>query len=1166
MAVQFILGRSGTGKTSYCIKAIADSLLEPADNQQLILLVPEQATYQAERAILADKRIGGYGSGGPFCKRDAKCGPALNVLSFDRLQFLLLGRHTARPGLSRIGQQMIIQRILRENVSKLKLFGTSAGWAGLGRQMAETISELQQYGKDAGDVEQLLVQLQKDERNSLAALKFGDISLVFKEYLKLVEGRFIDPDIQLTRACGAVSTAVFLQGARLWVDGFAGFTTAEFAMLAELLKVVVDAQIAICLEPSRIDTLDARKAGGTRIGLFSPTEQTYAALIEIIKKCKLQLAKPIVLNKAVRFSSCRQLAHIEREIFSAAPVKMRAEGNVHIISAPSARAEVQFTARQILELVKEKGYRYRDIAVIASDIERYQHYVRAYFEDYGIPFFIDRRKSLKQHPVVELICSALQAVSSGFSGRDIFAYLKTDLVPIGHCPVPMQDNRRGIDLLENYCLAFGVGGGDWTSGKQWAFAGDDGDFDEQRVNEIRVKVVGPLLKLRDRLYDGEDAAGEITSREFTQIIFDFLEGLGVRKRIGEWIKEAVENGDYAAADEHRQFYSKFVDIFDELVEVFGGCRMSCEDYVAIVNCAFSQMRLALIPPGLDQILVGSIERSRHPDLKAVFLIGATQRRFPVPLSCGGVLTDDDRGAAEEVDFALAATSSQKLLERQYLAYIAFTRPSELLCVTYPSVDDKGGAVPRSQFVASLESVFENLREESIAAGQVPIDKIHSAGELTDLLCSQLGESQTANGESSAGELLDDVCADAQLAELGRQVVSAINYDNRAQLDKGTVEQLCGGRVIRSSATRLSSFAACPYQYFARYILELQERKEAKLRPLDVGDFYHRVLDALLKRLNEEKKDFATVRKEDLLELLGEETSKIVQTSSFISNFVRHCRHNAFIINSAVEVLEDCVLAIAQMVRAGEFRPSLSEVSFGKVRDSDCSLGEYKIGLSDGRELFLDGKIDRIDIAEFDGEKAAIVFDYKSKGQSFSWSKFYYGLDMQLAIYMLAVRDANRSTTKNAAGAFYMPVETKIQPAALDELSEKAGRFGYKASGLFNGEFFRRLDLKASKDSKFYNFYVTKDEQPYGNYGKSGALKPNDFGKVLEFAEKKVAESVEEALSGKIDILPYRLSGKSPCSYCRYKSVCRFDWQINRYNYLQSIGKKEVLEEIGTVDG
>ncbi|MDD5327691.1 MAG: exodeoxyribonuclease V subunit gamma [Phycisphaerae bacterium] len=1149
MAVQFILGRSGTGKTSYCIKAIADALTAGADNQPLILLVPEQATYQAERAILSDKRAGGY--------------HRLHVLSFARLQFLLSGKRTAKPMVTQTGQQMIIQRILRANKSKLKVFGSSAGFPGLGRQMAKTIAELHEYAKTPEDIEQLLGQLRKDERNSLAVLKFSDIGLVLREYLKFIEDRFIDPDIELNRSRQAAANSDLTKGAKLWVDGFAGFTTSELAILTELLKAAADAQIALCLDPSNIDL-----AKLDMTSMFSPTEQTYTELIETVKKNKLQLVEPIILKEGVRFSCSEELGHIEREIFKLKPAKVSAGGAVRIISAPNVRAEVQFVAREILRLLKEKDYRYRDIAVIASDIDHYEHYITACFEDYGIPFFIDKRRSLNQHPAIGLICSALQVVLNGFSHSDIFSFLKTDMAPI---------ERSEADLLENYCLAFGVTGADWANGQDWNFAGDgDKQLDQTNVNRIRLKVGGPLLELRDKLCPIDNPTKTITAEELVRVIFDFIETLGIRGEISKRIEQATERKDYAAVDEHRQFYNKLIDIFDTLAEVFSGQEETARDYLAILDSAFSQMELAFIPPTLDEVFIGSIRRSRQTDLKAVFLIGANQKEFPVPVSFESILTDDDRIAAKEAKFQLAATTGQKLSERQYLAYIAFTRPSQLLCVTYPSTDEGGSATTRSQFIDNLAALFENLKEKSIAGNKNNIEEVYSKNELSDLLCSQLGkdgyrdsrlvarDSIGTSREQLSG-LLDGICLDEELAELGTEVQSAINYGNVAQLDKRIVDALFG-KQMKSSATRLSTFAACPYKYFAKYVLQLGERKECKLRPLDMGDFYHRVLDALSKKLNDLHKDFASVEKAELLELLREQISVVVQTNSFISNFSRHSRHNAYIIQSVSEYLDGCVAAIAEMVRAGSFRPKWSEVSFGHPKEAVESIGDYKLTLPNGWELLLDGKIDRIDVANVDGQNVAVIFDYKRSQDSakFDWSKFYHGLNMQLLIYILAANKADKSKINKAVGAFFIPIEAHPKTTVFTKLAEKAGKFQYKANGLFNGEFSKYLDSMNS--NKYYNFFVKQDGNQYGYDNISGAIKPDDFEKIMKFTEDKFIGFVQEILSGKIDIHPYRLAGESACKYCEYKAVCRFDWQVNEYNFWESSNKLETLEKIKGANG
>ncbi|MBN1973795.1 MAG: exodeoxyribonuclease V subunit gamma [Sedimentisphaerales bacterium] len=1137
MAVQFILGRSGTGKTSYCINSIAKELLT-CNKEPLILLVPEQATYQAERAILADKGIDGY--------------HRLNVLSFDRLEFLLLGKNTARESVSRIGRQMIIHRILRENASKLKIFGSSAHLPGMSQKIAQTIEEIHRYAGTPDNIDDLLRELQKKQPNSSTILKFSDIRLVLSEYLKFVENDFYDPDVQLASVCKAAAKSDITKGVKLWIDGFAGFTGTELVILAELLKAAADSKIALCLDPTRTDLNNPVKENLNETDLFNPTEQTFAELMEMIKKLKLPLLKSIILDKTLRFA-CPELAHIENNIFNNECPRLKSAENIHIISAPNERSEVQFTARQIVRLVKEKGFRYRDIAVIASDIESYHHYIRAYFDDYDIPFFIDKRKPLSRHPVVELICSALKIITEGFDHHDIFAYLKTDLVPI---------SRYEIDILENYCIAFGISNSDWLDDKTWQFAGrDNKDFDEDQINKIRHKAASALLDLKNSLNNEK-----VTSGQFTRAVFDFLEDLNVQNTINTWVENAKKEAHFEIVDEHQQFYSKMIDVFDEFTEIFSNQSMPAGDFYSIINSAFSQLTLAFIPPTLDQVLVGSVERSRHPDLKAVFLIGATQRQFPIPIRPDSILSDDDRKTAESLDFPLASSVDRTLCERQYLAYIAFTRPSEILYITYPSVDEKGSGVPRSQFIGDLESLFENLREQSITSGQNDIENVGSENELADLFCERFGKDKLSNEEQSQADILEEICSDKQLSGIGAKVLAAINYDNKAVLEKEITKEMFENK-LKGSATRLGTFAACPYRYFAKYVLELKKRKEFSLEPLDLGNFYHSVLDALVKRINAEHNDFAVIDNDALVKIVNEEIEKLIKGHPFLSNFIKRRLYNEYIISSACETLRNCVLAIAQIVRAGSFRPCASEIAFGHIKDSPATLGNFELELPGTRTISLSGKIDRLDAAEIDNEKKVVVFDYKRSDMQFKWQKFYHGLDLQLPIYMLAARHAEHSKFRNIIGAFFIPVEVIVQKTTFAKLDKNNDKFDYKAKGIFNGCFFQHLDnISGSGRSKFYNFSYTSNDEQYGYYSSSGALKPDHFDKVLDFTVRKIVTLSEKILSGIIDVNPYRLGNESPCKNCEFLPVCRFDWQINEYKYLESLNKIQVLENIGGSNG
>ncbi len=1136
MSVRFILGRSGTGKTTWCVGQIVQALLDETDSRPLMFLVPEQATYQAERAILADHRIGGY--------------DRLNVLSFERLGYLLLGRSTAKRSLSQIGRQMIVQRLLCVHADSLKIFGAAAGRVGAGRAIAQTITELHQYGRSAEDIDELIETLQKYDADSLTAMKFADIGLIFKEYLKFIEGKFIDPDVQLNLSRQAVGGSGIVKGAKLWVDGFAGFTAAELSILAEVLRSVSQADIALCVDPESLDfSGDAAMLDAT--SLFGPTERTYCELLEIIKRCKLKIDKPVVLGDAKRFSNCRALAHLEQRFSEFEPKQAKADGGIRLAAAPNSRSEVQFVARQILRLVRQKNYRYRDIAVIAPDIDYYEHYLRAYLEDYGIPYFIDKRKPLRRHPVIGLVLSALSVAAEGFSRAEIFNYLKTGLTRLG---------SYEIDLLENYCIAFGIDNRDWRDESPWDFAGDvDKKFDNARIDTLRMKVAEPLKELRIGLW-GDDGQKKITAAQFTKAVFDFLERLGVRRRLNEWVEQALNENDSEQANYHQQFCERFADTFDEMAEAFTGLEFNCSEWSEVLEAALSRMSLAFIPPRLDQVLVGSIERSRHPDLKAAFLIGCTQKQFPSPVSYDCVLTDSDRLTAGGADFALGPSLRDELAQREYLAYIAFTRPAEYLCVSYPLVDEKGSAAVCSRYVGHLESLFSDLQIERVGSQPVDISSVNTSSELAQVICSGAGADADDDEQAQRLRLLvNEMRGDDGLNDVAESVGYALVYDNRALLTRD-IARTISGKTIRCSATRLGAFASCPYQHFAKYVLGLEERKEFKFEPLDKGLFYHKVLDLLVKGLNERNIDLAEIEKQELLKILRSRVDILLREDSFTRNFFRHSKHNAYVIHSAIESLEVFVLATARMMRAGDFRVKLSEVRFG---ETDSSLGMCKLTCGDEREVVLNGLIDRLDTAKIDSQEVGLVFDYKLSGRTFNFSKFWYGIDMQLGIYMLAVKAAGIKPV----GAFYVPIEAGAKRTDFGKVESQSGKFEYKANGIFHGEYAGHIDKTVQSGwSRFYNYGVSKKDAQYGYYAASGVLFPEDFEKFVEFTEQKICELTARMAEGRIEVSPYRLNTETPCGWCKYRSVCRFDWQVNDYRVPPVLRKADVLGQEGRGNG
>ncbi|MBN1787076.1 MAG: exodeoxyribonuclease V subunit gamma [Sedimentisphaerales bacterium] len=1125
MAVQFILGKSGTGKTTLCIDQIIESLVDKKSEKDLIFLVPEQATYQAERAILSDARIAGYSR--------------LHILSFQRLCYMIFGKNLAARPLSAQSRDMIIHRLLCEQKNELKIFSSTASKYGTAVSIGRTICELQNYGKNPQDVEKLIENLKAAGTSDLTCDKLGDINLIFRQYLSFIEGNFLNSDNQLNLAKNAVTNTPFLKDCLLWVDGFAGFTTSELLLLGELLKASCSAKIALCLDPE--------KKEDDFTSIFYPTQNTLTQLKSLVSEANLKIEKPVILKDPKRFGESKPLAHLEQNIFSFEPVTVvSARDNIKITACAKTRLEVDFVARQICRLIREENFRWRDIAVIASDIDQYRHFIQAVFNDFKIPFFIDRRRDLQQYPAVELITSALTIAADRVTTNDVINFLKSDLVPV---------TRAEVDNLENYCLAFGVEGSDWLDSQEWNFAPpDDTDFDNKEIEEIRQKATKHLLQFRTLLQSSAD----ITAAQFCDSLFTFLDSLNVREQLADWTKTAFDTGKLDDAQLHQQFFTQFTQLMDDFVYIF--CRKASlsgkdtsipvKQYAAIISSAFSQMTLALIPPALDQVLVGSIERSRHPDLKAVFLIGTTQQQFPTPVYYDSILSENDRKITSDMNFELAKSASAQLIERRYLAYIAFTRPSRYLYITYPIVDEKGSGVQPSFLISQLQALFGDLKEEKYF-GSSSTDILNRT-DLTSLLASRLGKDNLYPPDDLDAKckwLLDTASKDYDLAK----VKSAIEYKNIAQL-----ENVPAKKIVHTSATRLRSFASCPYRYFAEHILELKERRTCELEPFSLGLFFHKVLELLFSSLKSNGLDLSTAETDLLDKLIDESVEKLLTEDAFLKSFSARNKHNSFIILSSADMLKEAVLEFSQIASAGIFNQMAAEISFG----NKSTLGALEIELDKGKKLQVKGKIDRVDVASKADKNYCMIIDYKTSETKINWSFFNAGLDLQLPIYLLAVKNQAIDNNKHLIplGAFYFPIQALPESAELNQIEKNTDKIRRKPKGIFNGEFFNMLDSKIeSGRSPFYSFQITKDNKQFGIYETSSLLTDEHFSKVLSFTENKLKQFAGDILTGNIEVKPYRYTTNTACKYCPYKSLCRFDWQINDYADINKISKSEFFE-------
>lgn len=1133
MAIRFVLGTSGSGKTWWCVDAIADALRK-GGSEPLIFLVPEQATFQAERAVLSCPGISGY--------------TRLHILSFNRLQFKLC-KTGAQNELSSLGRQMLVRQTLSACRNRLVSLQSSAATGGMAASLAVLISRLHQDNCTPQQLQTAADGILAKEPANPTGRKFADIALVYDQYLKLLsrpDCDFLNPDSLLTEARGKVKTADFLVGANLWVDGFSGFTLQQRDLLFEMLSVCKHADIALCLNPQAIDMEKPDPDTIDPTSLFAPTEQTFVDLLTILKRCKMPVDKPVLLTARPRFQSAPALEQVERHFFSTGAVKpVSAAGAIEIHGLADIRAEAAFIACRIQRLVRLQNLRYRDIAVIVPDMNLYAHYLASAFEPYRIPYFLDRPQNLQTHPLIELLIAALKAEQSGFEPVSVQMLLKTDWNGL---------NPLEADILDNYCRAFGISPDDWFSAAPWDFADiEEPIFKSAKIDALRQKFIAPFAAFSKTLQQ------QLAAEQAVQAIWQLLNTLNIPEKLAAESQKDPDDSQCA----HRRVWKKLQEVFEELIEVFGQQTFTPSEITAILLDVLSTLTLKLIPAAADQVLIGSIERSRHPEIKVAFLTGAAYKLFPVPLAADVLLTEQDAQLAARENLALTTPLEQMITARRYLSYIALTRASHQLVITFPTSDEKDTPAAPWPGLERLCVLCPDLTIQYGNPPQMSEPQNLSAAALDQWFCSVLGpESASDKNTKTLAQNLLSCCKaakDSSLSKLCGDVEYALGWRNEAVLDKAVVSRLVNWP-MKTSASRLATFAACPFQYFARHTLGLKKRDLMRLLPVDVGDFYHRILNQLFLDLYRKDQDWTSADADTLAANCGRIANQILHQDRHLAAFVRTSAHNRFVIHQAVANLKVFLPTLAAAGRAGCFRQKAAEMEFGEQNPP------LAIEMDKQHRIHLRGRIDRLDCADIDGRWTAIVFDYKSGSwtKRMDWKKFYNGLDIQLAVYLLALghQTIENRPVENVAGAFYLPLEQSLK-TDLKNLDEDINP-AVKARGVFNGQYaFDLENVPAGKSSRFYGFSVdSKENLPYSRYGTSDAVKPQEFQKLLQFAQAKIRQLSQQIASGDIRVYPYRLGTESPCPHCDYRPVCKFDWQLNDYNLLPSKNKLEVLQEIG----
>ena len=1155
MAVRFVIGRAGTGKTSHCLESVRCHLREsPSEGGRLVLLVPEQASLLTERLLVDHPDVGAT--------------HRAEVLSFHRLAFRIL-QHAGvrrRQALSANGRVMVLRHLVGELRDRLMLYRDAERSPGFVERLAQTLAELIHEA-----VEPARLELPDDPASDdpLLPRRIHDLRLIYAAYLEHLGADRLDPSQYLELARERIGQCDWLADARFWVDGFAGFTGQQKLLLVELAKAAAGIEITAMIDPDY-----AARAGDQAqvepTDLFGKIQRTRLDLWGAFVEADVTVDKPLFLTPEPppRFAGSPVLASLERSLSGSAGTVQAAGEAITLVRAADRRAEVDYVASLICRLVHEgKGdLRYRDIAVILRDVEPYHDLLSAALSARAIPFFLDRRRPMSHHPVVELLRGQVMLVDTPWSLESVRLLLKTGLAGL---------DDAEADELENYLLACGIqGAAVWRQEADWEFSPSSPlERRSPEAAERRTRLLARINRHRRRFVDHFrrwwEAAqqAQFTGREWAGLLKTVLDEIGVARRLSEWAAQAELDGDLDQAEQHRQLARDTGAFLDDLCVALGDVRMDVRRLDEVLQAGLAQFTLGLAPPMLDQVLIGSVERSRHPEIRVAIVMGFNEGMFPQTGSEDSILNDDDREFLAKRGVRVGVSRRQRVLEEPLLAYTALTRASRNVIVTFAAADQEGKALRESPYLATLRAACPGLEmtaADDVFRGRDPWS-VWTSRDLAARLAYEFRHRPSPQVDNARQRTLwNDLYEASRRAEgldgVLRPALSSLVYRNTARISAASAGQLFSDP-LKASVSRLESFAACPFKHFANYALRLRERELSALAEMDAGTIHHAILEQFVRRVVEEQASLADMDDAQVRDRLAASCATV--TSSVTSATAGSRARDLYMLHRSAEDLDRVLRSQRRVAQAGRFRPRSAEQKFGL--DPPDSLPPLEMTTPAGRKVLLSGFIDRVDLAELADEMLGVVIDYKrTRNKRLDLSEVYHGLSLQLLGYLLVLASHGKSLSGRPiqpAGAFYISLVEGYKPVDHPADSPPAAdAFGPR--GLLDAARIDTLDSEytGSGQSGVYNFFRKKDGD-LGNLDRTDAAESGDFERLLAHTRRKLGELADGIFEGQMNVLPYRLGTFSPCSWCQFGSVCRFEYGTTDVRRLDRFKRTEVFQKI-----
>lgn len=1099
--LQFILGTAGTGKTTLLFEKIIETI---RGGQKAILLVPEQFSFESEKRL--------YRALGPVDSLQVE------VLSFTRLCDNIFREYGGLAGtpVTAAGKYLLMSVAVKEMQDQLLVYQKSAQNLSFLDSLLSACSEF----KSAGVTPEQLLEYSSLTSNQKLQNKLTDLSSLYGTYQALLATGYTDSDDDLMKACLLLENNNYFNQFNVFVDGFTTFMAGEYELLSHILSQ--SPQLTLAMTCSK-DSLEHPTTG-----VFSPVAQAVNYIKKQAEKYGTIHKEPIFLENTKRFQQ-PDLAYLSKHYMKPDVKPYSKDCAITLFAAQNSYLEVLYCATQIADLVQHHNLRYRDICVVARDHTNYLRYFSMLFSQYDIPFFDDRTTDVENTPLIMGLMGALEAVRSNYDSESMLLLAKSPMMGL---------EEKEVAQLENYVYMWGIKGPLWLGEFRNNPRGMSEHFTQQdlqllqQINDVRTSLITPLERFKKSVKKNNGL-------EFAQGVYEFLCDVHASAHLKEFIKKFPATQGELLLDQTVQLWDQLMDVLDVFGQVLKDHTIPYGRLCELMRLAVSCTELGHIPQTLDQVLIGSADRIRPWDMKAVFILGANDGVFPPSIGSSGVFSQQERQLLTDTGLSLFNSGYEQTLLEYFYSYFALTLPSDYLSVSYSNTTLNGKDLLPSLMVTQLNDLFPQLKQ-----GEITPEKT-----ITNHKTAFHFLAQNYHTKTSLTHTLQHYLEQHYLTELSR--MNQASFPVSHQLLNSELPQKLFGESMRFSPSRVEQFYRCPFSYFAQNALNLKKRKKMEFSPLQSGDFIHHVLQVMVQQHG--GKGLAELSLKQMRQQVSSIIADYLQDRILDHSAVSKRFENLFerLTDSLARLLHHLGLEFQQSL----YQPWQVELP---IRQGE-EITPLRLTTPDGIPVCVEGIVDRVDIMEKNGKKYVRVIDYKSGKKDFKLQDVLYGLNLQMLLYLFTICEQHSGELDGAipGGILYMPVKENYLSTERDsneETIQQVQQRQWTMNGLLLDDQDSLLGMEAELKGIFIPAKLSKD----GNLdGKSSIASLSQMGKLSQKVKEQIVLMASQLSEGMIQSLPVSSGDYPACQWCDYRTVCGYE-EGNPVREIAKIDRETVL--------